>query len=72
MKQIDKAYTYRFWPCGFIQRGAKSILGKRGSQGMQQDMLHKGDEQAEKKAKSWDGSEIVEEVGVSQHPCREQ
>ena len=39
---------------------------------MQQDMLHKGDEQAEKKAKSWDGSEIVEAAGVLQHPCREQ
>ena len=61
-----------FGPVDLFKEGAKTILGKRGSQGMQQDMLDKGDEQTEKKAKSWDGSEIVEAAGVLQHPCREQ
>ena len=41
-----------FGPMDLFKEGAKTILGKRGSQGMQQDMLDKGDEQTEKKAKS--------------------
>ena len=61
-----------FVPMDLFKEGAKSILGKRGSQGMQQDMFDKGDEQAEKKAKSGDGSESFEAAGVLQHPCRKQ
>jgi len=52
-----------------LKEGAKSILGKRGSQGMQQDMFDKGDEQAKKKAKSGDGFETFEAAGVLQLPC---
>ena len=55
-----------------FKEGAKSILGKRSSQCIQQDMFDKGDEQVEKKAKSREGSEIFEAAGVLQHPCREQ
>ena len=55
-----------------FKEGAKSILGKRGSQCIQQEIFDKGDEQAEKKAKSKEGSEIFEAAGVLQHPCREQ
>ena len=47
-----------------FKEGAKSILGKRSSQCIQQDMLDKGDEQVEKKAKSREGSEILEAAGV--------
>ena len=36
------------------------------------DMHDKSDEHAEKKAKGWDDSKIVEAVGVLQHPYREQ
>ena len=61
-----------FGPMDLFKEGAKSILGKRGSQGMQQDMFDKGDEQAEKKAKSGDGFESFEAAGVLQHPCRKQ
>ena len=55
-----------------FKEGAKTILGKRGSKGMQLDMHDKIDERAEKKVKGWDDSEIVEAAGVLQHPCREQ
>ena len=55
-----------------FKEGAKSILGKRSSQCIQQDMLDKGDEQVEKKAKSGEGSEILEAAGVLQHPCQKQ
>ena len=61
-----------FGPVDLFKEGAKSILGKRGSQGMQQNMFDTGDEQEKKKAKSRDGSESFEAVGVLQHPCREQ
>ena len=59
-------------PVDLFKEGAKSILGKRSSQCIQQDIFDKGDEQAEKKAKSKEGSEIFEAAGVLQHPCREQ
>ena len=55
-----------------FKEGAKSILGKRGSQCIQQEIFNKGDEQAKKKAKSKEGFEIFEAAGVLQHPCREQ
>ena len=59
-------------PVDLFKEGAKSILGKRSSQCIQQDMFDKGDEHVEKKAKSREGSEIFEAAGVLQHPCREQ
>ena len=52
-----------------FKEGAKSILGKRSNQCIQQDTFDKGDEQVEKKAKSREGSEIFEAAGVLQHPC---
>ena len=61
-----------FGPVDLFKEGAKAILGKRGSQGMQLDMHDKSDEHAEKKANGWDDSKIVEAAGVLQHPCREQ
>ena len=61
-----------FGPVDLFKEGAKTILGKRGSQGMQLDMHDKSDEHAEKKAKGWDDSKIVEAAGVLQHPYREQ
>ena len=33
MKQIDKAYTYGFWLCGFIQRRGKVYLGEERQPG---------------------------------------
>ena len=59
-------------PVDLFKEGAKSILGKRSNQCIQQDLFDKGDEQVEKKAKSKEGSEIFEAAGVLQHPCREQ
>ena len=50
-------------PVDLFKEGAKSILGKRSSQCIQQDIFDKGDEQAEKKAKSKEGSEIFEAAG---------
>ena len=38
-----------FGPVHLFKEGAKSILGKRGSQGMLQEMFDKGDEHAKKK-----------------------
>ena len=61
-----------FGPVDLFKEGAKAILGKRGSQGMQLDMHDKSDEHAKKKAKGWADSEIVEVAEVLQHPCREQ
>ena len=61
-----------FGPVDLFKEGAKTILGKRGSQGMQLDMNDKRDEHVEKKAKGWVDSEFVEAAGVWQHPCREQ
>ena len=58
-------------PVDLFKEGAKTILGKRGSKGMQLDMHDKSDERAEKKVKGWDDSKIVEAAGVLQHPCRE-
>ena len=55
-------------PWILFKEGVKSIFGKRGSQGMQQDTFDKGNEQEEKKAKSVDGSESFEAAGVLQHP----
>ena len=60
-----------FGPVDLFKEGAKTILGKRGSQGMQLDMNDKRDEHAKKKAKGWVDSEFVEAAGVWQHPCRE-
>ena len=56
-------------PVDLFKEGEKSILGKRSSQCIQQDMFDKGDEQVEKKAKSREGSEIFKAAGVLQHPC---
>lgn len=61
-----------FGPMDLLKEGAKSILGNRGSQGIQQDVFDKGEEQAEKKVKSGDGSQFFEAAGVSEHPCRAQ
>jgi len=61
-----------FGPMDLLKEGAKSILGKRGSQGMQQDVFDKGDELAEKRVKSGDGSQLFETAGVSKHPCQAQ
>ena len=52
-------------PMDLFKEGAKSILGKRSSQCIQQDMFDKGDEQVEKKAKSREGSEIFEAAGTA-------
>ena len=76
-KVVKQSRWFRFtcMDLGLVElfkEGAKSILGKRSSQCIQQDIFDKGDEQAEKKAKSKEGSEIFEAAGVLQHPCREQ
>lgn len=55
-----------------LKEGAKSILGKRISQGQQHEVFGSVEEHTGKRIKSGDVSQTIEVVGVSKHPCRAQ
>ena len=61
-----------YGPVDFIKEGAKSILGKRVSQGLLHDTKKEEEGYARKCGKYGDDSHSDETTGVFEHPCRAQ
>ena len=59
-------------PVELLKEGAKSILGKRSLQPVNEDEMEDNQHSEAKRGKVDDDSTIIEAAGVLKHPCREQ